>query len=489
MNEAKKIPLRSPLTHNLHSLPLLLLAITLPANAGEHWIKLASPHFEMYTTESKAKATDALRTFEEARDFFAQRSPSKYAPDVQVEIIAFKSEKQYAPYRINKASVAYYQHGHKCDYIVMQQLGRDYLPAAIHEYTHLFIEHVDLHLPLWLNEGLADVYSSLQAKNGKLMVGSPPRPRLEAVRVLGPLDIRVLLSATRDSPYYTQREQMAQFYATSWELAHMLLLSHDYRGDFPQFLQQVSDGKPPEQAFANVYHKTLEDVNLALRSYLSAGSITVSLFDLPINENQLEPQMSDPPALETDLVLADLLSTHPETAQQARTRLMHLESELPASPDVEESLAYLAWQEGQLSNAKQHFEAALQKGSKSANLLYNYSGLLHTMNAPSPEIIKVLQAAIELKPDFTNARFHLGMEAVREGDCAVTIDALTGIKTVTPGQASSVFSAEAYCYWRLGNLSEARRLGEMAKQHAKTQDEVKRVQNLLDQLNRANPSN
>ena len=269
----------------------------------------------------------------------------------------------------------------------------------------------------------------------------------------------------------------------------MLLLSHDYRGDFPEFLQQVSDGKPPEQAFADVYHKTLDDVNLALRSYLASGSITVTLFDLHLNENQLEPQTSDPPALETDLVLADLLSTHPETARQARTRLMHLASELPASPGVEESLAYLAWQEGQLSDAKQHFQAALEKGAKSANLLYNYSGLLHTMNAPSPEIIKVLQQAVEWKPDFSNARFRLGMEAVREGDCKTTIDALTGIKTITPDRASPIFSAEAYCYWRLGNPGEARRLGEMAKQYAKTQDEAKRAQNLLDQLNRANPPN
>jgi tetratricopeptide (TPR) repeat protein len=321
------------------------------------------------------------------------------------------------------------------------------------------------------------------------MVGTPPPARLATLRAVGPLDVRVLLSVTRDSPYYTKPEQMAQFYASTWELAHMLLLGKNYRQGFRQFLAQISGGKQPEQIFADVYHKNLDEVNLDLRTYLSSGSITVTLFDIHLDEKQLQPEITDPSPLQIDLVLADLLSTHRETAQEARARLTQLESELPDSPDVEQSLAYLEWQEGKLSEAKGHFEKALVKGAKSPNLLFSYAGLLHNLGAPAPEIIKVLQQAVQAKPDFYEARFNLGMEAVRAGDCKITIDALAGIKTLKAENASLVFSAEAYCYWRLGNPNEARRLGEQAKQYAKTPEEINRAQNLLDQLNRVNPPN
>ena len=456
-------------------------------SAAEHWIKLTSPNFQMYTTNSEAKAIDALRIFEEARDFFAANSPSKSMPDTPVEIIAFNSEKQYVPYRVNKASIAYYQRGHKCDYIVMQQLGRTYFPAAIHEYTHLFIEHLDLHLPLWLNEGLADVYSSLQPRDNKLMVGAPPPGRLNALMAFGPLDVRVLLNVNRESDYYNNARAMAQFYAQSWELAHMLLLGKSYRKGFPRFLSELSEGKTAEQAFADVYQKSLDEVNLDLRGYLALGNITVNFFDIHLDDKQLKPEIADPPPLELELVLADLWSTHPETTEQARVRLKQLASEMPNSPDVQESLAYVAWQQRKLDEAKQHFDQALANGARDAKMLFNYAGLLHDMHAPPAQIMPLLEQAIQLTPDFYDARYDLGMEAVRANDCGAAIAAFTGIKTVNAERAFPFFSTQAYCYWRLDNAKEARRLGELAKQYATTPDETSRIQNFLDQLNRVSP--
>ena len=189
---------------------LLLLACVLPLNAAEQWLKLTTPHFEMYTTNGQAKATEALRIFEEARGFFEENSPTKTVPDVPVRIIAFKSEKEYKPYSVNRGAGAYYQRGNKRDYIVMQELGPDYSPAAIHEYTHLFIEHLGLKLPLWLDEGLADVYSSLQPKGKQLMVGAPPPGRLETFRSMPPLDLRMLLRINKESSYYNNPQQIGR---------------------------------------------------------------------------------------------------------------------------------------------------------------------------------------------------------------------------------------------------------------------------------------
>lgn len=454
---------------------------------AEHWIKLTSPHFRMYTANGEGKAVDALRIFEEARDFFAANGPSAALPDLPVDIIAFDSEKQYAPYRTIKASNAYYQRGHKCDYIVIQQLGRDYFPTAIHEYTHLFIEHLGLHLPLWLNEGLADVYSSLETRGDKLMVGTPLPGRLQALMTRGPLDVRVILGAGRDSDYYKKPEAMQQFYAQSWELAHMLLLSKAYRGGFPRFLSEISGGKPGEQAFADVYHKTLDEVNADLRTYFSHAEITVTLFDIHLNEKQLKPDVTKPSQFEVDLVLADLLATHPDAAAQARIRLAQLAGEEPHNPDVQESLAYSAWQAHALEAAKQYFDAAIADGAKSGRFFFNYASLLHQMHTPPGQIIPLLQQALASDPGLYDARYDLVLEAVRANQCGTAITAFSGIKTVKPDRAFSLFSSEAYCQWKLGNANEGRRLAGVARQYATSPQEARRIEDFLDQVNRVSP--
>jgi len=465
---------------------LLALAAAV-SSAAERWLKLASPHFLMYTTNGDNKARDALRIFEQARGFFAANSPSRPMADDPVEIIAFSSEKEFAPYRVNKNSIAYYQRGHKCDYIVLQQLGRTYFPAAIHEYTHLFIEHLDLHLPLWLNEGLADVYSSLQPKGDKLMVGSPPPGRLNALMALGPLDVRILLNVNRESAYYNNAQAMAQFYAQSWELAHMLLLGKEYRRRFPEFLTELSESKSAAQAFADVYQKTLDQVNSDLRGYLSLGNITVNLFDIHLDEKQLQPEVTAPAPFEVDLALANLLATHPETVEQARARLSQLAAYAPHNPELEESLAYVAWQEHNLSEASRHFDQALKHGAKSPRMLFNYAGLLHAMGAPPAQMIDILQQVIQLQPDFFDARYDLVMEAVRANDCSAAIAAANGLKTVTPDHAFPLLSTQAYCYLRLNNAPEARRLAQVAKQYAQTPAETQRMDDLLEQTNRVSP--
>jgi tetratricopeptide (TPR) repeat protein len=346
---------------------------------------------------------------------------------------------------------------------------------------------LDLHLPLWLNEGLADVYSSLQARGNKLMIGTPPPGRLNALLAFGPLDVRVLLNVNRESEYYNKREAMAQFYAESWELAHMLLLGNGYREGFSRFLTAVSEGESAEQAFSDVYQKSLDQVNADLRSYLAPGAIAVRIFDLHLDEKQLNVELGEPAPLELDLVLADLLSTHSETAEQARARLTQLASQQPNNAEIEESLAYVAWQQHKLDQAKQYFNQALNNGAKSANMLFNYAGLLRDTRAPAAQIIDLLQQAIRIEPGFYDARYDLAMEAVHANDCKTAIAAFAGIKLVSPDRAFPFFSSAAFCYFQLDNAKEARRLAELAARSAKRPEEKQRIQNFLDQLDRASP--
>jgi hypothetical protein len=192
--------------------------------AAEHWIRLTTPHFEMYTTNGEKQGTAALSVFEQVRYFFLQNSKSKTASGTPVRIIAFRSEKEYRPYRLNEGAFAYYLRSRKVDYIVMQDISPEHHQVALHEYTHLVIEHLGLQFPIWFNEGLADLYSSLEPKGDQALLGRPLEGRLIILMTQSWLNLNALFAVGPDSPYDNERDKMSIFYAQSWALTHMLAL-------------------------------------------------------------------------------------------------------------------------------------------------------------------------------------------------------------------------------------------------------------------------
>lgn len=58
----------------------------------------------------------------------------------------------------------------------MSASGAELTRIAIHEYVHVLVRHSGLDIPLWLNEGLAGVYSGMEAwDGGKILVGNIPK--------------------------------------------------------------------------------------------------------------------------------------------------------------------------------------------------------------------------------------------------------------------------------------------------------------------------
>ncbi len=141
--------------------------------AGEaRWIRMTSPNFEIYTTAGERSARDTLNFFEQVHFFFAQTIPHTLEKAPRVRIVAINSMKEYEPYRLNEVSVAYYLPTAGHDYIVMSHTGAETFPIAVHEYVHLVVRRSKLNFPPWLNEGTAELYSTLRPMGDKILVGS-----------------------------------------------------------------------------------------------------------------------------------------------------------------------------------------------------------------------------------------------------------------------------------------------------------------------------
>ena len=150
------------------SLASVVLALLVPvstlARPQQTWQGIETSHFAIYTgSPNKDAGRDILNSLETARIFFENSGLAAGTKGPQLNILAFDSVRDADIYRVNPAAYAFYQPTREGDFIVMPDLAPEHVPVAIHEYTHYVVEHAGLKLPLWLNEGLADFYSTVAA--------------------------------------------------------------------------------------------------------------------------------------------------------------------------------------------------------------------------------------------------------------------------------------------------------------------------------------
>src|SRR5271165_2051294 len=226
----------------------LLAAAALAAAPADPWLRIQSTNFELFTTAGERAGRDLVRHFEQVRAFFLQVFGAKSTNGKPVRIIAFHSEKEFQPYRPNEAATAFFHDGGEHDYIVMQGAASEHYGVATHEYTHLLVGQAAGVIPVWLNEGLAELYSTLEQEGPKIVVGKAPPGRLQALRENRWVDLNVLLATGRDSPLYNEKSRAGMFYAGSWALVHMLNLDPQYRPQLSAMLDALKSSQSA-QAF------------------------------------------------------------------------------------------------------------------------------------------------------------------------------------------------------------------------------------------------
>jgi tetratricopeptide (TPR) repeat protein len=460
---------------------LLLVPASLPA--ADQWIRLTTPHFEMYTTAGENRAREALRYFEQVRSFFVQSSGAPSEPDARVRIIAFRGEKQYRPYRINEFATAFYTGNADRDYIVMQEISSLQYPVAIHEYTHLIIRHSGLKLPVWLNEGWADLYSTLRPMDGRVRIGDLQPERLRTLARNPWLPLQVLTSINAASPYYNDRDKAGIFYAQSWALMHMLYFDSRYRGNFNRLVAELAVGTGFADACRTVLAVSMEEVEQDLRSYFASRRINAALVDVEIEKPGKGDHTAAAPLSDFDsrVVLADML-VYARKISEAGEELRVLAAENPTRPEVEESLGYMAWLDHDNRTAREHFEKAVALGTKDPKVCYHYAMMEH-----SAKRVDALQRAVELKPDFMDAWVQLGLGLLAQRNYVAALTALNHVTNVREEQASKVFSARAWALAGVGRWDDARKNALDAGRWAKTRSDAETAATVLRYVARLEP--
>ena len=461
---------------------LTVLGVSLFA-AETRWLRLKSPSFEMYSSASDRNARETLKYFEQVHAFFAQAMGALPGTVLPVRIIGFSSKKEYDPYSPNNAAIAYYQGTPRIDYIVLSQTGPEVFPVAVHEYVHLVTRHAGLKLPPWLNEGLAEFYSTLKPLGDKIVLGDLIVGRYRALLHEKWVPLSVIVKADHNSPFYNEKSQAGSLYNEGWALVHMLVLKDEYRSGFSKFLRESSAGTPTEEALLKVYGKSVDQVDHELDAYLHGSQFKAVVVPQKLEKAADEFSVEPASPFDVKLALADLLN-RPAKEQEMRTMLEQLTVEDAKRPEPYVGLGYIAWRQKQNEDAEKDFAKAFDLGDREPSFLTDYARLTRGRN--NADSIRALTALIALEPEKLDVRMDLAAVYLisKKPDAALAV--LPPVTKVSKEEAPRFFTIKAHAQLDDGLFDDARKSAGNLARFATTDDEKSQAQQILKYLDSRN---
>lgn len=465
------------MTNVLRCAGVFLAAIS-AFGADPKWIRMPSEDFEIYSSDSEADTRRVLQYFERVRSFFreAMGAPARQKAE-PVRIILFGSKKEYEEYRPNEFAIAYYTPIAGRDYIVMNGSSADVFPVAVHEYVHLIAQNAGLKLPPWLNEGVADLFSTLKPAGDKTVVGSPVPGHVYSLARQKWVPLPVILSAGHDSPYYNEKSKAGSLYSESWALVHMLL-STEYGSRFTQLLEEVQKDTPSQRAIETVYGKSLDVVEKDLQAYLRRNSFPTRI--APFKFGDSEKVAAETAALfDVKLALLDL-ANRPGKEQETRERLEDLTREDPKRPEPHVALGYLNWRQERRDAALKAFQTAVELGSRNPQMLWDYGRMAG--GAQPKDAARALNLLVADQPARNDVRLALARIQMNQKQTKEALETLNPIKKVSAEDAPLLFQIQAYASVETGNRTMARAYTMRWIENIKDADERVRANRFLKYL-------
>jgi tetratricopeptide (TPR) repeat protein len=428
---------------------VILALCAAPASAAvSKFIRVSSPSIEIFTDSSESTARGLLNHLETLGRVFREG----YASRSRVRVFLFSSERDFEKYRSDPAAAGFYRNEDGEDLIVLPDSSA-LRRIASHEYLHMVMHHASPFLPHWLDEGLAEFYSTLSVNGTKMHVGET---------------IPAHLSLLSHEPWMSAEDLALGsgadgriFYAESWALVHMLALTPPWSEKLPEFVKLLSQGEKQDDAFQAAFDISMEEALSTLHdSPRRAAEITSGAPPLEVPEKYRVTQI-DP--LDATLELAGL-ALHTGHRDLARSMFLKAAKDNPEAPGAIAGLGALALAEDRKDDARGEFERALALGYRDANTTFQLAALTHD-NA-------LLEKTLSIDPDFAEAHFLLGVRATDDGNFATAIAHLRDATGLQP-RRFSYWHALGYAQAKSGDRRAAAESARRASVIAQTDPEEK----------------
>ena len=442
-----------------------------PVPAAAPWIRVETPNFVVYGDAGESRVRDVAQEFERFREALGRVIPGTgTSAAVPTVVVVFGSDRAFAPYRprYNGKPVAlggYFLSSDDMNIVALVDGDRDEaLRRIFHEYVHLALGNVLHGLPLWLNEGLAEFYSTFEVQdNGRrALVGGLIPAHLQLLNQRGLLPVGELIAVDKDSPDYNEGERRSIFYAQSWALVHMLASGATNRSaDLARYARLTSAGTAPRAAWGQVFGG--EDINRSLGRYIGQSVMNGAVYRFDTEIPKVAADVSGVTAGDAQAALADLLR-RVATAAEADAAFERALAQQPASARARALYGLHAIDEGRYEQGCQLLLAA----ADSADWLVQYhvaTGLTRLAlesAEPDAELAAAAKRALvrvrAARPDLPHAlMMRARIDGWSGGDDAESLAGIRRARTLAPGRADYAL-VESYILTRRGEYIAAREL-------------------------------
>jgi len=439
------------------------------AQTGAEWSLARTAHFEVYSQAGGETARSTALWLEQLRALFVGQTGLKLEDAVPVRAIAFRSVNEYQPYRLRVASDAYYVSAEGRDYIVMPAAGAEEFRVAAHEYAHSLLHSSGLRLPAWLSEGLAEFFSTARIGERGSRIGGDLPARSQTLRQMPWLPLDQLLGAAGEPSPRDDRERTSVFYAQSWALTDMLMFSEEYGPKFARLVAALSTGEASVPALVSLYARPLDIIARYLHAWTTGRRPRViPLAAMPAAAVRVE--VSPVSEFASRLLMADLLAAIGEWGR-AEALYRDLAREDPSNALAPAALGTIALKRGDPEAARREWKRAIDLGVNDAALCYRYATLASLAGLPEPEVRRAYLRAIELKPDFDDARYALGLMEKNAGENEAALEQWRAMRNVEPARQFHYWFAIADALVQLGRREEALSAAKKAAEHAESPEQ------------------
>lgn len=467
-----------------HLVALALLAMAAEATAADQWLRLQAPRFGVISQLDE----DATRRWAVEFDQFISALELLYAMDAArlppLTIVLFRNERGFAPYRDNISVSTGKVEGFFATRGAWSVIGLAGSRKSIetrrliqHEAVHWFLRAANVEPPPWFEEGLAEVFSTFEVKDGTGRWGAPLENSRAYLLYTG---IRPVEEFLRIPDRYVLHADA--YYPQAWALLHYMLFGNGgvNRSRMTEFLR-LRGKTDLDTAFETAFDKSYDDVTRDLEKYLKNGRF--SLVELTLPDRGIEMQVAPASAgnIEASLALLALGGRNNKLARQHIDRVIEL---APTAPTGHELLATLALG-SEPETAITHLDKAIELQSRDANMyLARATAMLPRKNEAIDNIANpsdarraanLLLRAVALRP--LDAETHDRLVVALANVASVTDEdaaALAIGRRVLP-TSGYVLVGEAIIAHRRGDLETAKRLLQQAQAEPLTLNRWQRI--------------
>ncbi|MBL9215455.1 MAG: hypothetical protein JNG83_08275 [Opitutaceae bacterium] len=266
------------------------------AGVTDKWRHLQSPNFELYTQESERTARKQLFHLEALHVLFFDTFKFVERRRTPVTVYGFADEKAFAAYipaRYKRDRVGgFFGAGIDRDVIVTSESydNESSREMIFHEFIHRLVRATGDRLPLWYDEGMAELFATIEVNRPakEVDVGKHSPWRVLASMGQDFMPYERLFGIDHESPYYLESKHAGIFYVQSWATLHYWLFGRSNLppGAAARFLGRLSQPPVPEgpalrEEFKAAFGIDYPEMKDRVERYLNGGKYQMVRWKLP----------------------------------------------------------------------------------------------------------------------------------------------------------------------------------------------------------------